>query len=111
MNLHEQMRADLNDIFLNVGEFAELHDVEGRSVPCIVDDGENTVDTATADGLQNASGMGLLSCQRVLCCKAGDIDRVPLAGERIRVDGILWLVGDGVSIEEGLLTLPLNRAY
>lgn len=112
MNLHEQMAADLDDVFLNLDEFACIHDFNGKKIKCVVDDQQGLAATGASDGFANVSGLGLLQCERVLYCNAADLSPQPLPGEKIIMDGVSWLVAEaGVSETEGLLTIPLNRAY
>ncbi len=111
MTFREQLHADLGDVFLNLEAFAETRMLRGRSLICIVDEGDSEANTGGANNLRNASGLGLLACDRKVLCRAEDVEPLPRPGEQIEMDGWLWLVGDGVSVTEGLLTLPLNRAY
>lgn len=110
MSLHDFLREEL-DIFLNVEEFAEERVFRGQPLVCIVDERANRASTGAADGFGNISGLGLLQCDRLVLCKAADLQSLPAPGERVEMDGWLWLVGDDVSVNEGLLSLPLDRAY
>lgn len=111
MNLHEAMLADLAAVFLNNEEFACVHDFDGKQVKCIVDDSQIQAQTRIGNDLSNVSGLGILQCDRMVLCLAADLTPQPLPGEKIVMDGRLWFVADGVSETEGLLSLPLNRAY
>lgn len=110
-SFREQLEADIHDVFLNLEEFAEERVFRGQPLVCIVDDVDALASTAASDGLRNASGLGILHCDRQVLCRAEDCQPVPLPGERVEMDGFFWIVGDGVSVCEGLLTLPLDRAY
>ena len=107
----EQLQADLQSVFLNLEDFAEERVFRGQPLVCIVDDADALASTSASGGLRNPSGLGILRCQRQVLCRAEDCQPVPLAGERVEMDGFFWIVGDGVSVCEGLLTLPLDRAY
>ena len=37
MTFKEQIQQDLDTVFLNLDEFAELHRVEGKQIPVVVD--------------------------------------------------------------------------
>ena len=37
MSFKDQIRQDLDAVFLNVDEFAELHRIEGKEIPVVVD--------------------------------------------------------------------------
>ena len=38
MNFKEQVKADIDSVFLNFDEFGEYHVIEGKKVLCIIDD-------------------------------------------------------------------------
>lgn len=104
---------DLENTFLNLYEFASLHNINGNAVVCVVDDIDAIQKTRDikAGAINNITGLGLLHCDRVVCCKVEDLERVFKPGERIRMDSRSWLVDDGVSVQHGLLVLPLKRTY
>lgn len=106
-----QILSDVQRVFLNPDEFAELHSIEGVDLLCIVNDSEGQATSATSEGMKNASTLGLASCDRLVSLATYDLGRIPLPGEKISMDGDFWYVADGVSEASGLLTLPLNRAY
>ena len=37
MSFKDQIKQDLSDIFLNLDEFADLHRIEGKEVPVVID--------------------------------------------------------------------------
>lgn len=112
MNLHEAMAADLDAVFFNLDEFACVHEIAGKQIKCIVDDMEDQASTRPAGDLSNPAGLGLLQCDRMVYCQAADLTPQPLPGEKITMDGSYWIVGEsGISETEGLLTLPLQRAF
>ena len=37
MSFKDQIEQDLSDIFLNLDEFADLHRIEGKEVPVVID--------------------------------------------------------------------------
>lgn len=111
MNLHEVMAADLDDVFFNMDEFACVHEIEGKKIACIVDESDGMASTGAADGFRNVAGIGILAGERIVLCKAADLIPQPRPGQKIMMDGKYWLVGDDLSETEGLLRLPLARAY
>lgn len=112
MNLHEAMAHDLDAVFFNLDDFACEHEINGRKIRCIVDDAQVGVATRAADDFENVSGLGLVKTDRIVLCQAADLIPQPLPGEEIGMDGSRWLVADGgVTETEGMLRLPLNRAY
>lgn len=37
MSFKDQIKQDLSDIFLNLDEFADIHRIEGKEVPVVID--------------------------------------------------------------------------
>ena len=37
MSFKDQIKQDLSDVFLNLDEFADLHRIEGKEVPVVID--------------------------------------------------------------------------
>ena len=107
------LKEDLENVFLNIDEFASLHYINGKQIICIVDDVDAIQKTRDikAGSISNVTGLGLLHCDRVVCCKVEDLERVFSPGERIRMDSKQWIVDDNVSVQHGLLVLPLKRTY
>ena len=105
------LEEELTSVFLNLDEFAEIHEIEGKKIPCVVSGQEGLAETDSQDGFANVSGIGILQESRTVYCKVADLDPVPLPGQKIVMDDTFWIVGDGVSEAGGLLTLPLNRHY
>lgn len=112
MNLFKRVIEDeLSSVFLNLDEFAEIHEIEGKKIPCIVNGQAGIAETASLDGFANVSGIGILQADQTVYCRAADLKPVPLPGQKIVMDKKSWIVGEGVSEAGGLLTLPLNRNY
>lgn len=40
MNFKEQLAHDNKVVFMNINEFAEIHDINGKKVLCIIDNNE-----------------------------------------------------------------------
>lgn len=111
MNLHDVMANDLENVFFNLDEFASEHEINGKRVVCIVDDLAGQAETASGSGFTNPAGIGVLHGELTVRCKVSDFGQIPQPGEKITMDGTWWIVADGVSDSEGMLTLPLQRAY
>lgn len=111
MNLHDAMASDLENVFFNLDEFATEHEINGKRVVCIVDDQAGQAETAPRSGLSNPAGIGVLQAERTVRCKVSDFGQIPQPGEKITMDRTWWTVAEGVSEIEGILILPLQRAY
>lgn len=111
MSLKENLRDDLATVFFNLDEFAEERSFRGVVVPCIVDDVDREASTGAQKGFTNISGIGVMECDRVAMFRVDDVKPVPAPGERVEMDDMSWIVGDGVSVTAGMLTLHLTRAW
>ena len=103
MGFKDQVNADL-DVFLNLDEFAETHNVDGRQVKCIID----------LDNLQKfrvnqreINYQGVYGSYKTLFVKAADLPSRPVVGQRLRVDGELYLVTQ-CSETDGMLEVSLE---
>lgn len=111
MSLKENLRDDLAAVFFNLDEFAEVRSFRGVPVPCIVDDMDRNAATGAREGFANISGLGVMECDRVAMFRVDDVTPVPAPGERVEMDDMTWIVGDGVTVTAGMLTLNLSRAW
>lgn len=74
-----KLNADRDAVFLNSGEFAELHDIEGRPTMAVVDE--------PIFGESSAASVGLSECDMTVFAKAECLPRIRPAGESLNVDG------------------------
>ena len=111
MSLFKKMvQQDIQRVFLNPGEFAQQVVFDGQPLTAIVDDGRALYQGQAADGFADAAGLGLLQGDRALLCSADELSEPPHPGQRVVVDGTVWLVA-AVNDEDGLFRIVLNRAY
>lgn len=78
-NFKDQLKIDRDAVFLNLEEFAEPHDIEGRPAMAVVDEpiyGEST-----------AASVGLAECDLLIFAKVEELPRIRSAGESLNVDG------------------------
>ena len=86
---------DVTSVFLNVNEFADVHEVQGIRVHCVID--EDLVREA------DASLEGVFINALTIYLREGDID-TPVEGSILSVDGSMHLVRS-VSNEGGMLVI------
>ena len=90
---------DVTNVFLNLDEFADWHDIDGVKLRCIVDkDMTETYSNASADPIE-----GVFHNTVTLYVRSMDIER-PVEGELLRLDGSLHLV-ESVSDEMGVYVI------
>lgn len=86
---------DVTSVFLNIDEFADVHEVQGMRVRCVID--QNVVREA------DASLEGVFINALTIYLREGDID-TPVEGAILSVDGSMHLVRS-VSCESGMLVI------
>ncbi len=90
----EVMKDDVNNTFMNVDEFADMHTVDGKEIPVLVDDNEI---------IEREK-------KKLIYVKADDFGSLPAIGRQIVFDGKRYMVTD--STDEGgvyTITMEANR--
>lgn len=100
MSFHDMVRKDLDRVFFNLEEFAELHVINGFEMPCVIDRDENTDATVR-------SVMGVYASAIELRVRASDLKRLPKEGEPLSLDGQTYFVAEASS-EMGLYVIVLQ---
>lgn len=104
MSFKDQIKQDLSDIFLNLDEFADLHRIEGKEVPVVIDSdimaklskiGDNRI-----HGMDEAD-MGIMG-------KASDLPENLDPGRLLNLDGREVIVVTTTS-EMGLVQIAVRQ--
>lgn len=99
----EQMRADINNIFMNIDEFAVEHTVNGKSMPIIIDNNELIERAKSIKSHMN----GIYTKSTLIYVKAKDLGKLPAVGSLITIDGKPYIVTDATN-EDGLYSIHLE---
>lgn len=91
----DAIAREVDSVFLNADEFADVHDINGTRVKCIID--KDIVQEA------EASLEGVFVNALTLYIRVGDI-KTPAEGATLYVDGKMHLVRN-VSVEDGMLVI------
>lgn len=100
-SLKEIVVSDVTDIFQNLEEWGEIHEIGGREVICIID-------TDISTNMKLANILGVYDNSVVIYLKCGDIPK-PKVYSRLSVDGSLHLV-TRVAIETGMLVIVAEES-
>lgn len=76
----DQIRQDLDTVFFNLEEFAELHRVEGKQIPVVIDDD-------LLQKLKQGQILGLVEADILLFGKESDFPKNLNPGRLLNVDG------------------------
>ena len=96
-------------VFLDPEEFGEAHILDGLPIEATVEDCNDAQDSGSANGLEDASSLGLIAHRRILRCADILVPR-PVAEQQVELDGEDWLV-EKVTPEMGVLVITLIRAF
>lgn len=84
MNLKEVMDQDVMAVFLNAAEFAEVHNIDGKPVLCVIASDEET----SFDGdIHDA----VFVLTKTLYCRESDLAKLPTKGKQIKIDDETYL--------------------
>ena len=97
----DMVARDLDAVFLNVAEFAELHMVEGKEIPVVMDDDRLTT-------LKKGQILGLVEADMLLMGKVSDFPADMEPGRLLNVDGRELIVSKS-SRDMGLIEAALRQ--
>lgn len=98
MSLKDDMARDLDEIFLNEDDFAEVRTVAGRKIKCVLYEDAPTAGT---------DEMGVAQYSYTLQARADDIPNLR-AGDTLRIDGNIWAVID-ISNDFGMAVVKMSK--
>lgn len=101
MGFKEQIQKDLDAVFFNLDEFAELHRVEGKQIAVVVDNDQ-------LDKLKKGQILGLIEADMLLMGRETDFPADLDPGRLLNVDGReLLVVKSGKDM--GLVEVALSQ--
>ena len=104
MSFKDQIKQDLSDIFLNLDEFADLHRIEGKEVPVVID--SDIMAKLSKIGDNRIHGMD--EADMVIMGKASDLPENLDPGRLLNLDGREVIVVTTTS-EMGLVQLAVRQ--
>lgn len=104
MSFKDQIKQDLSDIFLNLDEFADLHRIEGKEVPVVID--SDIMAKLSKIGDNRIHGMD--EADMVIMGKASDLPENLDPGRLLNLDGREVIVVTTTS-EIGLVQIAVRQ--
>lgn len=101
MSFKEQLQKDLDSVFFNLDEFAELHRVEGKKILVVVDNDQ-------LNKLKKGQILGLIEADMLLMGKESDFPANLESGRLLNVDGREMLVANSGK-DLGLVEVALRQ--
>lgn len=89
MSFKEQLASDI-DVFLNLDEFAEIHNLNGTECPVVATDDSTRAHTKAAGGPRLMDGLHGDSVR--LQVRTADLPAIPVQGNNFKYDGKLYKV-------------------
>lgn len=104
MSFKDQIKQDLSDVFLNLDEFADLHQIEGKEVPVVID--SDIMAKLSKIGDNRIHGMD--EADMVIMGKASDLPENLDPGRLLNLDGREVIVVTTTS-EMGLVQIAVRQ--
>lgn len=104
MSFKDQIKQDLSDIFLNLDEFADLHRIEGKEVPVVID--SDIMAKLSKIGDNRIHGMD--EADMIIMGKASDLPENLDPGRLLNLDGCEVIVVTTTS-EMGLVQIAVRQ--
>ena len=104
MSFKDQIKLDLSDIFLNLDEFADLHRIEGKEVPVVID--SDIMAKLSKIGDNRIHGMD--EADMIIMGKASDLPENLDPGRLLNLDGREVIVVTTTS-EMGLVQIAVRQ--
>lgn len=101
MGFKEQLQKDLDNVFLNLDEFAETHRVEGKKIPVVVDDDQLM-------NLKKGQILGLVEADMLLMGRESDFPANLEPGSLLNVDGREMIITESGK-DMGLVEVALSQ--
>lgn len=104
MTFKEQISSDNRKVFMNLDEFSEFHTINGKSMPCLIDNNE-LIDRERRYKYQHADGIYMK--QLLIFVRAEDFGPIPAIGRVVTFDKKTYTVSDSIN-EDGIYSLCLE---
>ena len=104
MSFKDQIKQDLSDVFLNLDEFADLHRIEGKEVPVVID--SDIMAKLSKIGDNRIHGMD--EADMVIMGKASDLPENLDPGRLLNLDG-REVIGVTTTSEMGLVQIAVRQ--
>lgn len=103
MGFKEAIAADNRAVFMNLGEFAEPHQVNGKEMAAMIDDNE----MVEREKRYKEDRDGIYKKQMLLYVQAEEFGKLPPAKAIVALDGKRYLVTDAID-EGGIYSISLE---
>lgn len=107
MTFKDQIAKDITTVFMNIDEFSEIHNVNGKDIPVQIDGNELIDRERQYKFKHSAYADGVYMKQLLIYVRAEDIGVLPPIGRAITLDGKKYTVAEAIN-EGGIYSLSLE---
>ena len=100
------VEEDISDSFMDIDEFAEIHNVNGKEIPVIVDSNEQIEREKRMS--ENPQKLGIHMKQLLIYVKRSDYGPLPSPGNYLMFDGQNYQVTDAID-EYGIYSVSMMK--
>lgn len=108
MTFKDQIQEDIGKVFFNPDEFSELHSVNGKKIPCMIDNMEHIDRQKRYMYNRSLYADGVYLKEVLIYVKAEDYGPLPRNGALLTMDGKGYKVTDTIE-ENGIYSISLER--
>ena len=101
MSFKDLVENDISNVFMNIDELGETHNIDGEDITCIVDDDKLK---------ENAIKSGTYKGEKLIYVPLTSLQGLYVQGAKISFDGEDFYLAD-VANDMGMITLTLTKNY
>lgn len=108
MTFKEQIARDVDNVFMNIDEFSEEHNINGKIMLCQVDTNELVDRERRYKFNHSLYGDGVYLKETLIYVKKSEYgDKLPSIGRTITLDGKIYTVSEAID-EDGIYSIMLE---
>ena len=104
----QQIASDVTSVFMNFQEFAEMHNIDGNIILCMIDNNELVDREKRYKFNRSLYAEGVYLKELLIYVRACDMEfKLPAIGRSMMFDGKLYIISDAIH-EDGIFSLTLE---
>ena len=107
MTFKEQIAKDTRKVFMNIDEFGEIHNVNGKDITVLVDNNELVDREKRYQYRHSLYADGVYLKEVLIYVHAEDFGPLPAVGRSISFDNKIYIISDAIN-EDGIYSLTLE---
>lgn len=107
MTFKDQIAQDISITFMNLNEFSEWHNVNGKDMPCQVDTNELIDRERRYKFNHSLYGDSVYRKEILIYVRKCDIEKLPAIGRAFTFDGAMYIVAEAID-EDGIVSIILG---